>query len=408
MLNFEEKRKQLSQYYSPSAPINSEKIFYGRTDQLEKMHEAVGEKGQHIAVYGERGVGKTSLANIMEKRYKMAIPAKITCNNESTLSGLWKSIFKRIPIGYQVRKPIGFVTTDDTEEIIKKINTLSDMIDPTEKLDIDNIIAYLDHIKLVDTNLLLIFDEFDQIQDKNITNAFANIIKYLSDNIPNITLLIVGIGSSITDLIGEHQSIERCIRQILLNRMSDIELGEIVSSATNSLGMTIDQSVLEKIVKYSSGFPHYTHLFGKYTTSEAINSKENNISMCHFNTAMKMAIENVNESIKKIYETAILSTKESTLFKDVLFACAMVETDEHGTFRFIDLENFLTKEMHYKKTIQAFQYHIGKFCSVERGEVLIKLSIAKSRARYRFRNPLFKAFVRLRYFEEKTKKKNDT
>ena len=57
--------------------------------------------------------------------------------------------------------------------------------------------------------------------------------------------------------------------------------------------------------------------------------------------------------------------------------------------------------MGYKKTIQAFTYHLGKLCSPERGQVLQKVSIAKSRNRYKYANPLFKAYVRLRYHNER-------
>lgn len=273
------------------------------------------------------------------------------------------------------------------------------MIDPQKKLDIDDITSYLELLSKTDDNILFIFDEFDQINDKIIVNSFANTIKFLSDNIQNVTILLVGIGSSIIDLIGEHQSIERCIRQVFLERMIDLELSEIVSMATEFLGMKIENKTLTKIVEYSSGFPHYTHLLGKYSTLEAITLNENTITNKHFNSAMKEALENVNESIRNLYKSAIMSTREGTYFKDVLYACAMAKTDEYGTFRATDIENFLWKKIGYK-SVQAFHYHLGKFASPERGSILEKISVAKSRTRYRFENPLFKAFVRLKYYNE--------
>jgi len=391
---------KVHELYSPSAPIKSENIFKGRIEQLKKINEAVIEKGQHMVIFGERGVGKTSLANIIEMRYVGAITAKITCNHESTLDGLWKYIFKRIPIGYQYQQKIGFQSNDNSNETSKILVTISDLIDQNKQLNIDDITAYLELLAKVDGNILLIFDEFDQISEKTIINSFANIIKFLSDNIRNVTILIVGIGSSVIDLIGEHQSIERCIRQIFLGVMTDVELSEIVSFATESLGMTIKEKPMNKIVEYSSGFPHYTHLLGKYSTLEAIENNDNIINVKYFNKAMEDAIENVNESIKNLYKKAILSTKEGTLFKDVLIACAMVKADEHSTFRATDVENYLKEKMGYDKSVQAFQYHLGKFCSSERGSVLKKIVVAKSRTRYRFENPLFKAFVRLKYHNE--------
>jgi len=68
-MTIEERKIKVHELYSPSAPIKSESIFRGRQEQLNKVHEAVIEKGQHIAIFGERGVGKTSLANIIENRY---------------------------------------------------------------------------------------------------------------------------------------------------------------------------------------------------------------------------------------------------------------------------------------------------------------------------------------------------
>lgn len=389
----------LNKLYSPSAPINSESLFCGRTDHLIRIHEAVSERGQHVAIFGERGVGKTSLANIVEKQYKQAITAKTTCNNESSLAGLWKSIFKRIPIGYELKRTIGFCSGEESDHIIEQINTIADYINPEIVMDIDQITAYLDYVRDLGSNVLVIFDEFDQIKDKSILNAFANIIKYLSDNIPNITIMIVGIGSTITDLIGEHQSIERCLRQISLDKMSDVELAEIVTTATSVLNMTIEDDTLLKIIEYSSGFPHYTHLLGKYSTLNAIKSDDRHINKKHFSQAMKDSIDNVNESIRLQYQNAVLSTKESTLFADVLTACAMVETDEHNTFRAVDVETYLKEKMGFDRSIHAFQYHLGRLCLDERSNVLTKITIGKSRTRYKFTNPLFRAFVRLRYHQ---------
>ena len=404
-LTIDEKKNFIGQVYSPAAPINSDKLFCGRREQLNRINAAVNERGQHIAIYGERGVGKTSLANIVEKRYIGAITAKITCNNESSLAGLWKSAFKRIPIGYQIRRQIRFSVDEKNEEIIEKIGTISDLIDKSVDLDIDDITAHLDYVRLLETNTLLVFDEFDQISDKKVVNAFANIIKYLSDTVPNVSIMIVGIGTSITDLIGEHQSVERCIRQIELKKMSDTEIEEIVNTATTKLEMEIDSKILAKIVEYSSGFPHFTHLLGKFSTMEALKLDENKIVLRHFNNAMKESLENVHESIRLQYQKAVSSTKKTTLFNDVLTASAMIKSDEHNTFRAIDVEKYLSSEMGYKKTIQAFTYHLGKLCSPERGQVLQKVSIAKSRNRYKYANPLFKAYVRLRYHNERMLKR---
>ncbi len=398
---WENKKEKLHDFYSPSAPINSENLFSGRSDQLKNIHGAVSEKGLHIVLYGERGVGKTSLANIVEQRYKKAITVKITCNSASSIAGLWKNVFNKIPIDYKYKKTIGFSTGEKSKPCIDEITKIADLIDPNAVIKIDEITGYLEYLKGISTNFLIIFDEFDQITTSSIIHGFSNIMKYLSDNIINVTVMIVGIGNVITDLIGEHESIERCITQIPLGRMSDEELGEIVVNATKELDMEIETNVLKKIVAYSSGFPHYTHLLGKYSTRVCLDSRKLYIKSIHFKNAMIEAIENVNESIRITFQKAILSAKSDTLFEKVLYACALVETDEYGTFRATDLEAVLENEFQESRKIQAFQYHLGKFCTNERGKVLERITLGKAKTRYRIKNPLVKAFILLRYHNMK-------
>ena len=56
---------RVAQAFTPSAPIDDLELFAGRLQQVQVVVNAVVQKGQHVALYGERGVGKTSLANIL-------------------------------------------------------------------------------------------------------------------------------------------------------------------------------------------------------------------------------------------------------------------------------------------------------------------------------------------------------
>src|ERR1700722_14287876 len=54
----------LLESFSPSAPIDRRDVFAGRRDQLAALNTVMRQRGQHAVIYGERGVGKTSLAGI--------------------------------------------------------------------------------------------------------------------------------------------------------------------------------------------------------------------------------------------------------------------------------------------------------------------------------------------------------
>ena len=47
---------------SPSKPIQSEEYLEGRIDELEKVDEILSFGGRSVFIVGDRGVGKTSLA----------------------------------------------------------------------------------------------------------------------------------------------------------------------------------------------------------------------------------------------------------------------------------------------------------------------------------------------------------
>ena len=403
-IDWKAKIELVSKLYSPTTPIKEEIFFRGRSEQLNKINFAVQETGQHIIIYGDRGVGKTSLANIVGERYRAAINSLVTCNQNSTLSGLWKSIFKRVPISIQRYKRIGFQLIEESENQIQSITTLADQLDPQREIDIDDINLILAQANDIGYKFLFIFDEFDQIKNNKLIADFSNIIKYSSDHLENITIMIVGIGKSVSDLIENHHSIERSTVQIFLQRMSDRELEEIISKANIELDMDINKDVLEQIVMYSSGYPHYTHLLGKYSTLNSLQRESLHIDCVDFNKAVDQAIENANESIRSAYEKAVITSKSKSLFPTVLVACALVKTDEHGTFRLTDIKGVLEKEFDLHKDLQAYQYHIGKLCTEDRGNILEKINVSGSLSKYKFSNPLFKSYVILKHYRNKCDK----
>ena len=64
--NKDERLKTLNEVFSPISPIKRRDFFFGRRIQLEDVVDAINETGQHAILYGERGVGKTSLIQMFE------------------------------------------------------------------------------------------------------------------------------------------------------------------------------------------------------------------------------------------------------------------------------------------------------------------------------------------------------
>src|SRR5258705_7279761 len=117
---------QASTVFTPSAAVDDYNLFGGRVDQVQQIVTAVGQKGQHAIIFGERGVGKTSLANILHHFIGKFGPGKgtvvkVNCDGNSKSSSIWKTVFRELVLtkekpaaGFQIQKEVEPFSLDQT------------------------------------------------------------------------------------------------------------------------------------------------------------------------------------------------------------------------------------------------------------------------------------------------------
>ncbi|MGB6115716.1 MAG: ATP-binding protein [Comamonas sp.] len=374
----------LSSAFSPSAPIDQQSLFAGRLHQMMDAINAIGQKGQHAILFGERGVGKTSLARVISRiRYgsnaqHLAVAA-INCDPTITFSTLWKKIGREIPIA-QSANGIGFTATPNLHT-----STIADYLpDNITPDDIRHVFSRMGKI-------LIVIDELDRIEDKTTTSLLADTIKTLSDHAVDTTLLLVGVADSVDTLITEHQSVERALVQIRMPRMSPVELHEIIDKGLQKANMTITKEARQKIAALSQGLPHYTHLLAQHAGQRAALNDKTEVGSSDVRTAIDNALAKAQQSIISSYHKATNSPREN-LYPQVLLACAMAKPDNLGYFAAADVREPLSSIMKKTYDIPAFAQHLNAFCEQNRGPVLQRSGSAR-RYRFRFINPLLQPYV---------------
>jgi len=382
---WEIKSNDASKAFTPAAPIDQTQLFAGRKAQLTSIIDVINQKGQHAIIFGERGVGKTSLANEIA-RIPQHLALRVNADSSDSFSSLWKKVFEGIVFTKDV-EVAGFKQEPRTE-------TSSLMSQVPHKITTDVIRKTLIGLPIP---TVIIIDEFDRITNTPVKSTMADTIKTLSDHSVNATIILVGVADSVDQLIKEHQSIERALVQVKMPRMSDDELGLIIDNGLKILNMSIDADARKHIILLSQGLPHYTHLLALNATRQALSKHENNIRYNDVETAIVKAIQNAQQTTLSSYHKSISSPRKDNIFAQVLLACALAHTDEMGYFAAADVRDSLSMIMGKKYEIPSYSRHLNEFCDPKRGPILSKIG-KKHSFRFRFVNPLMQPFITMQGF----------
>ena len=363
------------QAFSPGAPIDELNLLAGRASQIDRMIDTVMQRGQHAILYGERGVGKSSLANTFATRLfgtaRTLTCIPVNCHPTDDFSSVWRKVFRRLERGSQ--------------------NLAQQYAGP---IDPDNVVIELSDFGL-NVVPIIILDEFDKIPTKEVRTLIANTIKNLSDRSVRATVIIVGVAESVSDLIEEHKSILRCLRQIPMQRMDPLELREIIERRIPMLGMTVSDNATNFIVALSRGLPHYTHLFGQQAAKKALESRSIHIDVSNVNAALPACADETAQTIREQYHLATISPRKGNIYKEVLLAAALAPVDELGYFAPADLQGSLARLLNRRDAlVSLFGQHLKNLCERDRGAILT-LTGSERKYRYRFVEPMMQPFILL-------------
>jgi len=359
-----------AQAFRPSAPVDRYAMLAGRRTKLLEIVGAVSQPGRHVALYGERGVGKTSITNILAEIFDAPdLPdfawARVNCNTEDNFGSLWRTIFREL----------GTEVGDD--------------LSPED-------VRYT--LARRDTPAVIVIDELDRLDDDPSLTLLADTIKSLSDHVVHSTLVLVGVATSLDELVGEHGSIERALVQVEMPRMSPEELLEIVEKGCAMVELSSLPTAAHSMASLSEGLPHYTHLLGYHATQRVIQDDRKEITTADVDAAIHQAVE--THTIKSDYQRATRSTRSETLYPDVLLACALAQKDTLGAFPAGAIRDPLKRITGTEYAIPAFAPHLKKFLEPERGSVLWRDGEPR-RYFYRFANPLMQPYVILHALAER-------
>ncbi len=398
-------RIQSGQVFTPRTPISSRELFAGRWNEIQQLVDAVNEIGLHVVLYGERGVGKTSLANVIPIIFEVfdadlkpprsapRITVRSNATTSDTFSSIWEKVFDQISwtqdmptMGFKPKPGVELITLRSAYGVVDRELTIE---------DVRRVLSGL-------PGSVFVIDEFDRLTRKH-ASQFADLIKALSDGAIETTIMLVGVAETVDGLVRDHASIPRAITQIRLKPMLLKELTEILFNAEKKLGIIFEQAAGERIAFMSQGRPHYTHLVGQLAVRAACDRASGVVRMADVTKGFEQAVKATDHMISKLYDDATYSSHKDALWKQVLLACAIsavTESDQNGYFTPVAVVAPLSAILKRTIEISTFNGHLADFCETKRG-VLQRTGYPRA-YRYRFCDPLVPPYVLMRGVSEGT------
>jgi hypothetical protein len=112
----------------------------------------------------------------------------------------------------------------------------------------------------------------------------------------------------------------------------------------------------------------------------------------HLARANAVGIEDTDQSVRKQYHAAILSSRADNLYKEVLLAAALASVDDLGYFAPAALQTPLTEVLRRPAKVSLFGQHLKNLCEKDHGEILEQTG-SDRKYRYRFQDPMMQSFI---------------
>jgi Cdc6-like AAA superfamily ATPase len=389
-------KSRIRDVFTPHIPVDEISHFFGREDEATRLVSVINSPGQHILLYGDRGVGKTSLAKttckvILQKIQRGHFFEK-RCDSGDTFSSIFEEPLKKSGIDLSFKEETkthnqgsgaaisaALIKADLSSKQETK-TTSSANFKPDSPSWVANQLKSLSGIMLI--------DEADAIELDKDKKKIAELIKLLSDYNSNFKLVIVGIATTGEELTAGHPSVERCLKEVALQRMCDDDLRKIILNGMQSLSLRPDADVVNKIVDISAGYPHFTHLISLKCGEAAIIKQNKHVTMDVLKLALNEAVKDSEGALQRMLETTLRVLNTPQEYKLLLLTAAYCNTPE---FRSAELRDKLKSKFSVDVDSKSLSRRLTKLTKGDEITILYK----PARGCFQFTDPRMPSFLKM-------------
>lgn len=305
-------RSTILNAFQPGGAIEIPSRFAGRRDDIRELADALLTDGMCPVIYGEKGLGKSSLANQIErialgdvelledlKLESHAIPESrrfvvfyLQCTDEiKSKDDLLQRIIN-LGKGYKDVESLPKISRksvesrdkislkfyeSETKNSYEEYHPLEQFVSLSVEERLLTVADYIYEKKK--QPILFIIDEIDRVVD---TTGLASFIKSHSGR--QIRFVLVGVAHSLSNILKDHASLDRIVIPMNVKRMAPIELRKIIELVEVGLSevgvnMTFSDEAKGHLSVLADGFPWFVHILGQESLKLALDREQEVVSL---------------------------------------------------------------------------------------------------------------------------------
>jgi Cdc6-like AAA superfamily ATPase len=294
---FAQVRLKVRDAFTPSQPISDRRFFAGRQGVLTQMIRSLEDQRRHLVIYGDRGIGKTSLLHVLAEAAREAryIVVYWSCGAASSFDETFRSAAGEIPLLFHS----GFSPTASEAETGA---SLADLLPPgpISPRVFGELCA-----KITGTRALIILDEFDRCQSGEFRREIAELIKILSDRSVRVELIIAGVAADLAELVEHIPSIRRNIQTFRIPLMTDDEIRNLVETGTRTSGLLFQPDAQHFVVSTACGSPYLASLICHHASLSAVDARRAEVLAEDVGQGITVAVDELRHRLPRTLQNQV-------------------------------------------------------------------------------------------------------
>jgi len=248
-------------------------LFVGRANTIEKIMDYIKRPAaggqEHIFLSGERGIGKTSLAQYLTgpvQREANLLPVHVNLGGVTSLEEMLRRVFEEVlnvanarPWFDKVRDLFGkYVDHVDVFGVKLAFNPPGESLGHLVSHFHEALYNIMERIKDESEGLFIVLDDINGLaKDDRFANWYKGFVESASMRYERFPVVFVLVGlPKIRSALNEHQpSLMRVFRVAEVSKLSDAEVERFFEKAFAKVECTVEPEAMERMVSLSGGFP---------------------------------------------------------------------------------------------------------------------------------------------------------